>query len=92
MGCGRARQSGGHGQERGNTPILDGRGLSIRASRPAAEGVRSQPQSGVGCASLLDQLVFSLLKKHRLKELKISVDRADHAITNSNLGARKRRE
>jgi len=59
------------GKERGNTPILDGTRLSIRAKQAAAEGVRSQPQSGVGCASLLDQLVFSLLKKHRLKELKI---------------------
>jgi hypothetical protein len=42
MGCARARQSGGHGQERGNAPILDGRGQSIRKSRPATEGVCSQ--------------------------------------------------
>ena len=43
MGYARARQSGGHGQERGNAPILDGRDQSIRKSRPATHTTSAYP-------------------------------------------------
>jgi len=49
MGCARSRQSGGHGQERGNAPILGGRGQSYeRAGQPRK---CSRPSQG-GLAAL----------------------------------------